>query len=201
VRRICLDYGHGGDDSGASVTDDWGLIQEKNIVLEIGKMVESFLIHDRKNYTVTRNGDYFLSLEDRIKIANGEKKDANGIKKKADCFISIHVDFFASQRAHGSTIFHFPGSRGGQELAEKIDNRFSARKIKRRGIKVSDDFIDNDDEKYIKVVAETKPPAVLIETGFISNDGDRRILRTHAGIYQTAWCIYEGLMDYYGAEN
>lgn len=191
---LCIDPGHGGHDSGANYKDDQGKHLEKNIVLEIGKVLEHLLIHDSIEYTLTRASDRFVTLEDRCEIAAGSMFDAYGNRKPADCFISIHVDFFVDTGASGSTFFHYPGSEG-KKIAEAIDQQFESRPIKRRGVRTVDTEPDDDKIPYQYVVANTPCPAVLIETGFLSNEGDRTYLTSHSGIYETAQSIYFGLKE------
>jgi N-acetylmuramoyl-L-alanine amidase len=79
--RVVLDPGHGGRDPGALGP---GGIREKDIVLDIVRRVKRILEVD-KGYEVhlTRSRDSYLSLEKRTQIAN---------RKKADLFVSVHLN-------------------------------------------------------------------------------------------------------------
>jgi len=91
---IVIDPGHGGKDSGTIGADG---TYEKNVVLPIGRDVarninaetgfESFL---------TRKGDYYLTLPQRVEIAR---------QHKADFFISIHANAVDSRTPHGTIVF------------------------------------------------------------------------------------------------
>ena len=90
VKRIVIDPGHGGKDPGCRIG---GRYKEKNITLSIAKFLAKEL---RKKIGcevfLTRDKDTFLSLERRTAIAN---------MKKADLFISLHVNAHRNSRIHG----------------------------------------------------------------------------------------------------
>ena len=194
---ICIDPGHGGHDPGAENHKN----QEKNIVLEISKIIEHYLIHDDREYMITRASDNFKSLSTRCSIADGYAADAYNLVDEADLFVSLHVNSFNENAARGSTIFHYPESEQGIELAEDINDEFINRPIPRRGVKACDDKPDDDTQKYMYVLANTDCPAVLVETGFLSNEHDRRYLTSHGGIYETAQSIYRGIEHHITGED
>ena len=90
VKRIVIDPGHGGKDPGC---ESHGNYNEKNITLGIARHLAKQL---RKKVgcevSLTRDRDIFLSLEQRTAIAN---------MKKADLFISLHVNSYKDERIHG----------------------------------------------------------------------------------------------------
>jgi len=90
VNRIVIDPGHGGKDPGSEIHEAY---KEKNITLEIAKRLARRL---RKEIGcevfLTRNRDTFLSLEQRTAIAN---------MKKADLFVSLHVNAHTDSRING----------------------------------------------------------------------------------------------------
>lgn len=94
VHRIVIDPGHGGKDPGAMA---FGL-KEKNIVLKVARETAARL-REKYHYEVilTRDRDVFLPLEERIAIAN---------TKKADLFVSIHVNAHPSPAVRGIETFY-----------------------------------------------------------------------------------------------
>lgn len=90
---IVIDSGHGGKDPGAVV----GNYREKDIVLGVAKYLEANLKKDF-NVIMTRDRDEFIALSQRPKIANG---------KKADMFISLHVNAAKSTAAKGVEVFYY----------------------------------------------------------------------------------------------
>ncbi len=89
VKRIVIDPGHGGKDPGCI----WGKIKEKDIALKIAKILARKL-KKRLGCEVylTRTQDIYLPLERRTAIAN---------LKRADIFISIHVNAHRNRRVRG----------------------------------------------------------------------------------------------------
>ncbi len=106
VRTIVLDPGHGGKDGGTAHND----IIEKNVTLDMAKRVAAQL--ERLGYTVrlTRNKDRWLSLEDRVEIAN---------KAKADLFVSIHINANTKCAISGFETYYlnFASSKASARLA------------------------------------------------------------------------------------
>ena len=89
VKRIVIDPGHGGKDPGCQI----GGRYEKDITLSFAKLLARKL-REKVGCEVffTRDTDVFLSLEQRTAIAN---------MKKADLFISLHVNAHKDSRIHG----------------------------------------------------------------------------------------------------
>ncbi|NPA39038.1 MAG: LysM peptidoglycan-binding domain-containing protein [Thermodesulfobacteria bacterium] len=95
IKTIVIDPGHGGKDSGAIGPDG---LKEKDVVLKIAKMVKKLLekrFHVR--VILTRNRDKFVPLVQRPAIANS---------KKADLFISIHVNASPDKHARGIETYY-----------------------------------------------------------------------------------------------
>ena len=93
---IVIDPGHGGKDPGALGRKG---TREKDIVLKVSKQLKS-MISKRLGAKVlmTREKDVFIQLEDRAKFANS---------KKADLFVSIHVNSHAKRSVKGLELYHF----------------------------------------------------------------------------------------------
>ena len=90
VNRIVIDPGHGGKDPGCKLHRKY---KEKNITLALAKRLAIRLKKEIGcEVFLTRNKDAFLSLERRTAIAN---------MKKADLFISLHVNAHKDTRIHG----------------------------------------------------------------------------------------------------
>jgi len=92
---VAIDAGHGGEDPGARGPSG---TYEKTIVLQIAKKLEA-LVNGKAGMraVMVRNGDYFVPLVERRKIARE--------KHGADVFVSIHADAFTDARAHGASVF------------------------------------------------------------------------------------------------
>ncbi|QWR76022.1 N-acetylmuramoyl-L-alanine amidase [Candidatus Magnetomonas plexicatena] len=119
-KKIVIDPGHGGHDTGAiGVT---GLL-EKDVVLDVAKMV-SAILRDKYMYDVylTRDDDTFISLDERAAIANG---------KNADLFVSIHGNANNSPSVRGlETYFlNFSNSEEAMKVAAR-ENDISVKRMK-----------------------------------------------------------------------
>ena len=178
-KTICIDAGHGGKDSGAVGN---GLL-EKDIVLNIAKILKAQLLEKGFNVCMTREDDTFVELKDRCVISN---------KQKADIFVSIHCNSAENKSAFGFEIYHTQGSMQGQKLSADIKLSINENKeIIRadRGIKTAN----------FTVLTGTNMPAVLLETAFISNIEDSKILKTKQSEFATAIC--KGICSYFGIKN
>ena len=89
-RVVVLDPGHGGIDTGAIGRNG---SKEKHVVLAIAKNVRSILRNHGIDARLTRSGDTFIPLYDRVEIAH---------KHGADLFMSIHADGFTNPKAAGA---------------------------------------------------------------------------------------------------
>ncbi|MEX0303542.1 MAG: N-acetylmuramoyl-L-alanine amidase [Leisingera sp.] len=94
---VMLDPGHGGIDPGAERDHHSGHVVEKHLMLQFARELGEVLIRSGQ-FTVqlTRDDDYFVSLERRIALAH---------QAGADVFISLHADTISEGRAHGSTVY------------------------------------------------------------------------------------------------
>jgi N-acetylmuramoyl-L-alanine amidase len=94
VSTIVIDPGHGGHDPGTM--DKHGL-REKDIVLDISHRVRKLLEADGFEVMMTRDNDVFIPLEERTAIANS---------KRADLFVSIHVNAARSTKPRGTETYY-----------------------------------------------------------------------------------------------
>jgi len=94
VKTVVIDPGHGGEDPGAIGTSK---TMEKDIVLKVGdKLVRLFNQNKEIQAFITRKGDYFIPLEERIKMAR---------EYGADLFISLHTDGSFNPQARGTSVY------------------------------------------------------------------------------------------------
>lgn len=89
LRRVVIDPGHGGNDAGCTSLD--GKTMEKDIVLDIATRFSNKIKAAFSDVTpiLTRDKDYFVTLQGRADIAN---------KNNADLFVSIHVNSVEGKR-------------------------------------------------------------------------------------------------------
>ncbi len=119
VRRIVIDAGHGGHDSG---TIGPGGIEEKDIALDVALRL-GHLLQQRLGAEVvyTRRTDKYVPLEERTAIANAAH---------ADLFLSIHANSSSDPEVRGvETYFlNFTNSPGAMAVASR-ENADSNRSV------------------------------------------------------------------------
>lgn len=108
--RVVLDPGHGGIDPGA----ESGAVTEKHLMLTFARELEEVLLRSGGfEVALTRNDDYFVSLEQRITLAH---------RAGADVFISLHADSLAEGLAHGATV-HVLSAEASDIASAKLAER------------------------------------------------------------------------------
>ncbi|UOR10869.1 N-acetylmuramoyl-L-alanine amidase [Halobacillus amylolyticus] len=174
VERIVLDPGHGGKDPGAIGNS----LQEKDVVLNIAKRVESKLLEKGYDILMTRTDDTFVTLENRAKQAN---------TWGADLFISIHANGYHDSSAKGIETFYSAGGSKARNLADLVQEHVISKTSNlSRGVFKADYF----------VLRHTNMPAILAETGFVSNKEDAELLKSEDYREQIAKGIVKGIEEY-----
>ena len=158
-KTVCIDPGHGGSSSGATL----GKRFEKDDTLRLSLLVRDIL--EERGYTVvmTRDNDSDVSLNDRCKIAN---------KARASLFVSIHRNSSTSSNATGMEMWvHSSNPTDDMLLAQNILDCLDNLNITNRGIYSG--YRDGADMNYY-INRHTKMPSVLAEIDFISNKNDNK---------------------------
>jgi N-acetylmuramoyl-L-alanine amidase len=152
---VVLDPGHGGRDRGASAHG----LEEAAIVEDLAARLEGRLTAVGVRTLLTRGPDTCPSDSERAQFAN----DAG-----ADLVLSLHVDRGATPRCHGVASYHFGAGRGttstvGEELASLVQREVVART----------DLLDcRVHEKTWEILRLTRMPAVRLELGHVTHEGD-----------------------------
>lgn len=178
-RVIVIDAGHGGKDPGAASN---GAV-EKEITLKVATVVKNKLEAAGAKVIMTRTGDTYPTLEERVQIA---------LNNYAEVFVSIHVNSASNPSASGTeTYYSVAGNVNIEEdetLAKAINNQIVKNaNMKDRGIKKQDYY----------VIRNMYLPSVLVELGFITNDEDRAKLTDSEYIEIFGDSIYKGILEYY----
>ena len=179
MKRIVLDPGHGGQDSGAV----GGGLRESDVVLSIAYKVRDILKHSFDVY-MTRDSDNFVSLSYRSSYANNLGDVA--------AFVSIHCNAASNTSASGWEIFTSKGDTGADALAASIGKRYASRfTIPARGLK----------EANFSVLQHTTMSAVLVECCFLSNAEEAQWISSDAIQQQHAEAIADGIIDHLGLDS
>jgi len=210
VRKIIIDPGHGGFDSGA-LGHHGG--REKDACLDIGLRLRELLQARLPGVKVlmTRDQDVFVELKERTHFAN---------RQDADLFVSIHANSSPNSSSHGTQVFFYDSqssnkdaevlARSENEDANYLDimlTDLSKTAVRDQSIdlamKVEAELVKGLGLKGrhlqyapFYVLAKTKMPAILVETAFISNAQEERLLKTSAWRDQMAKAIGTGVMAY-----
>jgi N-acetylmuramoyl-L-alanine amidase len=112
IKTIAIDAGHGGEDPGAIGPAG---TYEKDVVLsmalQLAKRLRSKL---GWNVVLTREGDYFVPLAERVKKARAAQ---------ADLFVSLHADAFYTPTARGASVYALSEKGASSAAAKWIANK------------------------------------------------------------------------------
>lgn len=177
--KICIDAGHNNSayDTGASGIDG---LREQDITFDIAQSLNTILMENGLETVMTRKRkeenlgtDEADSLRERVRICN---------EAGCDFFVSIHCNS-ASPLASGCEVLI--SGRGGlaEILGERTVNAVSEKlDLVNRGVRVDTEYLGYK----VYVLHNTACPAILIETGFITNSEDAQKLKTRANDYALA---------------
>lgn len=196
--RVFIDPGHGGEDGGAVSKINGQL--EKDLVLDISERLGAYLEAAGASVCFSRTNDVFLTLGERSNLAASQK---------ADIFVSIHANTTGGASARGPETFSLTlagyesTSAGGTiQAKERPGNTYDHdssilgyyihSKLPKRK-----DFEDRGfKHARFQVLRQAPCPAVLIETGFLSNGAETQSLASPRFRERIAKAISEGVIEY-----
>ncbi|MHB1421052.1 MAG: N-acetylmuramoyl-L-alanine amidase family protein [Bacillota bacterium] len=169
-RQFIVDYGHGRDnttgagDPGAvdGKDDDPIMTYEDDLVLLYGRDFTAGLRKLGAVVVETRPKDAFVTLQERVRIANQYPG--------ADAFISWHANSGDKSTSGYEVLISATGGKS-EQLARSLIKKVSSVGIKLHG----DGLVVNP---QIMVLNSTSMPAVLNEIGFITNPAEEALLNT-----------------------
>ncbi|MEE0877888.1 MAG: N-acetylmuramoyl-L-alanine amidase [Treponemataceae bacterium] len=219
IGAILIDAGHGGKDPGTvgSVTKDGKKIQlnEKDIVLTVAQGLNNALKskYPDKKILMTRSTDVYLTLEQRVEIANSVELAEN----EAIVFVSIHANSAFDKKAKGfETWYLSPGYRRSILKENEVDadilpilNSMLEEEFTTESILIAK-FIDDGLKKQVGdltksrglkeeewfVVRNANMPSVLVEVGFVSNPEEALLLSDQNYLRKLALGIYNGVSSF-----
>jgi N-acetylmuramoyl-L-alanine amidase len=218
IRRVAIDAGHGGKDHGAN--GPWGL-REKDLVLEMSRIVKRELEKLGIEVIMTRDSDTYIALAERANIAN---------RKQADLFVSIHANASTSRSLQGFEVYYLSEATDDAALAlQRAENSvlkfengetqnptngtkaifwdLTESENRRQSIKVAN-FVADSARRSVPIAARrvksaqfyvlkwSESPAVLVEMGYVTNREDDRKLKSPFYREGLAQAIVSGILDY-----
>jgi N-acetylmuramoyl-L-alanine amidase len=172
---VVIDPGHGGWDRGGMPGQ---VLPEKPYTLDTGKRLAEALRADGIKVVLTRNADYYVSLGQRVSIANAYSR-YNAV------FVSIHFNAGLRVGAHGIETYY--NNSQGYRLAALIHPRvIQALGTLNRGVRHRGYF----------VLRRNRLPAVLVECGFLTNPVEAARIVTPGARQNLAKAIAAGIERY-----
>lgn len=198
--KVVIDPGHGGLDGGASSGD----VVERDITLKISHELSKRLEKKGATVVMTRKkegdaiaehapGDKFHTIRSR-KLADLKLREDITVKENPDVFISVHVNAIPQEKWRGAQVFYHKGGHpDGEFLAKAIQASFQGtlKNTEREAMGISGVYL----------LKKAPMPAVLVETGFLSNDAERALLVDPAYQGKVADAITEGIISFMTAEE
>ncbi|HYH02569.1 MAG TPA: N-acetylmuramoyl-L-alanine amidase [Bacillota bacterium] len=187
-KRVVVDPGHGGYDPGAQT--DSGLL-EKEINLDVALRLKKHLSRVGIYTELIREDDRdYAEVTDCI--TRKERDLTYRLKlihqSKAHLLLSIHANMFTDPVYKGSQTFFKPGDAASKQLATLIqDHLVKALGPNRRKPKPGD----------FRILQDVKIPAVIVETGFLSNQEEAQLLATPDYREKIAAAICQGVIGYF----
>ncbi|OGV47802.1 MAG: hypothetical protein A2017_04165 [Lentisphaerae bacterium GWF2_44_16] len=198
MKTIMLDPGHGAHDKGGTGS----IYQEKNLNLQIALKVRDILTSKGYLVYMTRNRDVFLSLEQRI---------AEAKKCRADIFISIHANIAGKSAINGIETFCVtppgaPSTNDAKPVYKRergnyfdVNNARLSYEIHKAAVSRTKSYDRGLKRARFYVIRNAPCPAVLLETGFLSNPKEERALGRQSYQSTLANAIAEGIINYHSA--
>ncbi len=218
---IALDPGHGGRDPGAIGKRG---TREKDVALAVAKKMKS-IINRTSGFraVLTREGDQFIALRNRVKKAR---------EAQADLFVSLHADSFRSPRVKGASVYALSlngasseAARwiaekenksdliGGISLDDKDDLIASVLLDLSQAATIQDSLeLGSDVLKHLGKVSSVNNkkvqqagfavlkapdmPSILIETAFLSNPTEEKKLRNSKHQQKLAKAVFAGIKSH-----
>ena len=155
---IALDPGHGGKDPGA--IGRLGTL-EKDVTLAVAKKMKE-IINRTPGYraVLTREGDQFIALRNRVKKAR---------ENQADLFVSLHADSFRSPNVKGASVYALSLNGATSEAARLIAEK------ENRADLIGGINLDDKDDLITSVLLDLSQAATIQDSLELGNDVLRQI--------------------------
>ena len=186
-KMVTLDPGHGGTDPGAIGKQG---TKEKDITLKIAMKVRDYLLDKGAQVSMTRTNDKDVYGPDATDAQELQARVDVAQANDADLFISIHCNASTNPNIGGMTSYFFPKTDYDKVAAAAIQDELT----KKFGL---DDLGVRQANFYVN--KRSSMPTVLVETAFLSNPKEEKLLRSNWFQNKMAKVIADGIEDYFAA--
>jgi N-acetylmuramoyl-L-alanine amidase len=216
VKRIVIDPGHGGDQSGAISGTG---VAEKDVTLDIALRLRRLMERSPFEVLLTRETDQTVTLANRVAFANS---------KKADLFVSIHINWMEPRSIRPLETYYVGATNDPRVLQlASLENRHSGYSLSeyrqilekvyldtrrneshalastinaelRRSLRPLNPELEDRGVKTapFAVLVGTQMPAVLAEVSSLSNDEDDKLLKDEQYREKIALALFRGISSY-----
>lgn len=219
---VAIDPGHGGKDPGAVGK---GRTREKDVVLSISKRLYNLLKADpRITPYLTRDRDVFLRLHRRTRIARGKKADlfvsvhADAARRRSARGASVYaVSTKGSSSSHARWLADRENAadlKGGIEISGRDPDvqdvllSMSRNAVQEYSLHAGESMVGSlkrvgkmhsqrVERAGFAVLKSPDIPSILVETGFISNVHEEKLLRTKKHQRHIALALRSGIRNYF----
>jgi len=217
-RRVVIDPGHGGHDTGTVGEDG---TQEKDVALAISKRLKAVLTDQGLEVVLTRETDRFVRLEERARLANAARGDlfisvhCNSLPQRhirgiETYTLNLASDRYAIRLAARENATSEKGMSDLRFLLADLATRANTEESVRLATQVQAGLVSRltPKDKKIRdlgtkdalfyVLLGTKMPAILVETGFLSNREEEKRLVSPGYQDEVARAIAAGVQEFLG---
>jgi N-acetylmuramoyl-L-alanine amidase len=162
--KVCIDPGHGMSNRQQGIFDPGATHRENGFEYQEAAIALRYAL-TLKDVLRARGTDVFLTRDDATDHTPLGRRTKMAKDAECDVLVSLHLNDSEVDQANGIEVLY--RDNPGKQLAERLQTALAkATGLRDRGIKKRTEL----------AVLEFTGPAVLIELGFIANDGDREIL-------------------------
>lgn len=181
---IFIDPGHGGKDNGTHYND----IFEDELNLKLATIIYEDIINDGGICYLSRVNDYDLSsmYAKNHKIEDLNKRIKYISESKSSLFISLHLNYYNSDKVNGLQVFYQKNNKDSERLANIMQNILNKENKKDKKSKIGDYYILNN----------CNTTGVLIEFGFLSSEYDRKRLLDEKYLKKLSKLMQKGINEY-----
>jgi N-acetylmuramoyl-L-alanine amidase len=189
--KVVVDPGHGGSDPGAVGING---LYEKSVNNEIAYRLRDILIDKGYEVVVTRETDRTLSLQDRVEFARGSG---------ADLFVSVHANAHPSKDVRGTMVLYHDAAKPNPDYPASDEMKAltpQSRHLAQLVLSSVLEQVPNTNRGLLQssayVVRMGNIPSVLVETAFLSNAQDAKLLSSSSIRAKYATGIANGILKF-----